>query len=66
MQIEKTKQRQTQVLKNQQEKERAKAQALENRDRTDMTHRNKPKRHTAQPEDNSDDISDIITLENET
>ena len=54
-----TKQRQAQVLKNQQEKERAKAQALENRDRTDKTQRNKPKRPTAQPEDNSNNIDDI-------
>ena len=47
-----------QILKNQQEKERAKAQALENRDKTDKTNRNKPKRPTAQPEDNSDNIDD--------
>ena len=38
-----TKQRQAQILKNQQEKERATAQALENRDKTDKTNRNKPK-----------------------
>ena len=38
-----TKQRQAQVLKNQQEKERAKAQALENRDKTDKTNKNKKK-----------------------
>ena len=36
-----TKQRQAQILKSQQEKERAKAQALENRDKTDKTNRNK-------------------------
>ena len=53
-----TKQRQAQILKNQQEKEKAKAQALENRDKTDKTNRNKPKRPTAQPEDNSDNIDD--------
>ena len=53
-----TKQRQAQILKNQQEKQRAKAQALENRDKTDKTNRNKPKRPTAQPEDNSDNIDD--------
>ena len=51
-----TKQRQAQVLKNQQEKERAKAQALENRDKTNKMNRQKPKRPTAQPEDNSDNI----------
>ena len=51
-----TKQRQAQILKNQQEKERAKAQ--ENRDKTDKTNRNKPKRPTAQPEDNSNNIDD--------
>ena len=53
-----TKQRQTQLLKNQQEKERAKAQALENRDKTDKTNRNKPNRPMAQPEDNGDNIDD--------
>ena len=42
IQLEKTKQRQAQMLKNQQEKERAKAQALENRDKTDKTKKNKP------------------------
>ena len=49
-----TKERQAQILKNQQEKERAKAQALEDRDKID----NKPKRPTAQPEDNSENIDD--------
>ena len=53
-----TKQRQAQILKNQQEKERAKAKALENRDKIDKTNRNKPKRPTAQPEDNSKNIDD--------
>ena len=53
-----TKQRQAQILKNQQEKERAKVPALENRDKTDKTNRNKPKRPTAQPEDNNDNIDD--------
>ena len=53
-----TKHRQAQVLKNQQEKERGKAQALENRDKTDKMNRNKPKRPTAQPKDNSDNIDD--------
>ena len=51
-----TKQRQAQILKNQQEKERAKA--LEDRDKIDKAIRNKPKRPTAQPEDNSKDIDD--------
>ena len=53
-----TKQRQAQILKNQQEKERAKPQALENRDKTDKINRNKSKRATAQPEDNSNNIDD--------
>ena len=53
-----TKQRQAQILKNQQEKERAKAQALENREKTDKTNRNRPKRPTAQPENNSKNIDD--------
>ena len=47
-----TKQRQAQVLKNQQ----AKAQVLENRDNTDKKNRNKPKRPIAQPEENSNNI----------
>ena len=51
-----TKQRQAQLLKNQQEKERAKTQALVNRDKRDKTNRNKPKRPTAHSEDNSDII----------
>ena len=50
-----TKQRQAQLLKNQQKKERAKAKALENRDKTDKTNRNRP---TAQSEDNGDNIDD--------
>ena len=52
------KQRQAQVLKNQQEKERLKAQALENRDNIDKECRTKTKRPTAQPEDNGDNIND--------
>ena len=52
------KQRQAQLSKNQQEKERAKAQALEDRDKIDKATRNKPKRPTAQPEDNSKNIDD--------
>ena len=58
-----TKQRQAQILKNQQEKERAKAQALENRDKTDQTNRNKPKRPTAQTEDNSKTLMILTILE---
>ena len=53
-----TKQRQAQILKNQQEKERTKTQALENREKTDKMNRNKPKRPRAQPEDNSENIDD--------
>ena len=53
-----TKQRQAQLLKNQQEKERAKAHALENRDKTDKTYKNKTNRSTAQLEDNRDNIDD--------
>ena len=53
-----TKQRQAQLLKNQQERERAKAQALENRDKIDKMNRNEPNRPIAQPEDNGDNIGD--------
>ena len=53
-----TKQRQVQVLKNQQEKERLKAQTLENRDNADRECRTRTKRPTAQPEDNGDNIDD--------
>ena len=53
-----TKQRQAQVLKNQQEKERLKAQALGDRDNIDKECRTKTKRPTAQPEDNGDNIND--------
>ena len=38
---------QAQLLKNQQNKKRAKAQALENRCKTDKMNRNKPNRPTA-------------------
>ena len=54
-----TKQRQAQLLKNQQEKERAKAQALENRDKTDKTNKNKTNRSTAQSADNRINMDDI-------
>ena len=50
--------KQRQVLKNQQEKERLKAQALEDRDNIDKASRTKSKRPTAQPEDNSKNIDD--------
>ena len=53
-----TKQRQAQVLKNQQEKERLQAQTLENRDNADRESRSRTKRPTAQPEDNGDNIDD--------
>ena len=53
-----TKQRPAQLLKNQQEKERAKVQALENRDKADKTNKNRTHRSTAQPEDNRDNIDD--------
>ena len=53
-----TKQRQAQIFKNQQEKERAKAQALEDRDKIDKANRTKPKRPTPQPADNSENIDD--------
>ena len=53
-----TKQRQAQVLKNQQEKERLKVQTLENRDNTDRESRTGTKRPTAQPEDNGDNTDD--------
>ena len=53
-----TKQRQTQVLKNQQEKERLKAQALEDRDKIEKTSRTKSKRPTTKPENNSENIDD--------
>ena len=53
-----TKQRQAQMLKKQQENERLKAQALEDRDKIDKTSRTKSIRPTVQPEDNSDNIDD--------
>ena len=53
-----TKQRQVQVLKNQQDKERLKAQTLENRDNTDRENRTRTKRPMAQPEDNGHNIDD--------
>ena len=52
------KQRQAQLLKNQQEKERAKVQALENRDITDKNNKTRTHKSTAQPEDNRDNIDD--------
>ena len=56
-----TKQRQAQVLKNQQEKDRLKAQTLENRDNADRESRTRTKIHTAQPEDNGDNIDDTYS-----
>ena len=53
-----TKQRQAQVLKNQQENERLKAQALEDRNKIDKASRTKSKRPTTQPEDNNENIDD--------
>ena len=53
-----TKQRQAQILKNQQEKERLKAQALEDREKIDKASKTKSKRPTAQPEDSSENIDD--------
>ena len=53
------KQRQAQVLKKQQEKERLKAQTLENRDNTARASRTKSKRPMTQPEDNDGNIDDI-------
>ena len=53
-----TKQRQVQVLKNQQEKARLKAQTLEDRDNTDRVSRTKSKIPTTQPEDNDENIDD--------
>ena len=49
-----TKQRQAQVLKNQKEKERIKAQTLDDRDNIDKASRTKSKMPTAQPEENSE------------
>ena len=53
-----TKQRQAQLLKNQQEKERLKIQTLENTDNADRESRTITKRPTTQPEDNGDNIND--------
>ena len=52
------KQRQAQVLKNQQENERLKAQTLENRDNADKESRTRTKRPMAQPDDNGDNTDD--------
>ena len=53
-----TKQRQAQILKNQQEKERVKAHALEDRDKIDKASRTNSKRPTAQPKNISENIDD--------
>ena len=55
------KQRQAQVLKNQQEKERLKAQTLENRDNADKESRTRTEKPMAQPKDNEDNIDDTIS-----
>ena len=57
-----TKQRQAQVLKNQQDKERLKAQTSEDRNNADKESRTRTKRPTAQPEDNGDNIDDTNSL----
>ena len=57
-----TKQRQVEILKNQQEKERVKAQVLEDRDQMDKASRTKSKRPTAQLEDNGENIDDTNSL----
>ena len=53
-----TKQRQAQMLKNQQEKERLKAQTLENTDNADRESQARTRRPTMQPDDNGDNIDD--------
>ena len=53
-----TKQRQAQMLKNQQEKGRLKTQTLENTDNADTESRTRTKRPMTQPEDNGDNIDD--------
>ena len=53
-------QRQAQLLKNQQKNWGAKAQTLENREKTDKLNKSKPNGPTAQPEDNGDNIDDTI------
>ena len=57
-----TKERQAQVSKNQQEKERLNVKALDDRDNIDKECRTKTKRPTAQPEDNGDNINDTNSL----
>ena len=54
-----TKQRQAQMLKNQQEKERLKTQTLENTDNTDRESRTRTRRSMTQPEDNGDNICHV-------
>ena len=53
-----TKQRQAQMLKKQQEKERLKVQTLENTDNVDTESRVRTRRPTTPPDDNSDNIDD--------
>ena len=53
-----TKQRQAQLLKNQQEKKRAKVQALQNRDETDKNNKTRKHNSREQSEDNRDNVDD--------
>ena len=53
-----TKQRQAQMLKKQQEKERLKVQTLENIDNVDTESRVRTRRPTTPPYDNGDNIDD--------
>ena len=46
------------IIKNQQEKERVKAQAAENRHKTDNNNKTGTHKSKAQPEDNRDNIND--------
>ena len=55
---ESTKQRQAQMLKNQQEKERLKVQTLENTDNVDRESKVRTRRPTMQLDDNGDNIDD--------
>ena len=53
-----TKKRQEELLKNQQEKDRTQAQALENRNKRDKCKKNETQTSTTQPEDNRDKTDD--------
>ena len=54
-----TKQRQAQMLKKQQEKERLKVQTLENTDNADTESRDRIRRPTTPPDNNGDNIDDM-------